>query len=55
MKIAVTLSALALSLAPAIAFAQCSHGAPKAETASSCLPGSTWDAATGTCTTTPSS
>lgn len=55
MKIALTLSALALSLAPAVAFAQCSHGQVKEETASSCAPGSTWDPAKAACTTTPSS
>ena len=55
MKIALTLTALALSLAPAVAFAQCSHGLPKDETAASCLPGYTWDPVKATCTATPSS
>jgi hypothetical protein len=54
MKIALTLSALALSLAPAMAFARCSHGEAKDETAASCIPGYTWDAATATCIATPS-
>jgi hypothetical protein len=55
MKIALTLSALALSLAPGLAFAQCSGNKVKEETASSCVPGSTWDPVTATCTATPSS
>lgn len=54
MKITLTLAALALSLAPAVAFAQCS-GSKMQETASSCAPGSTWDPVTATCTANPSS
>jgi hypothetical protein len=56
MKITTMLTALALSLAPVAAFAQgCAHGTLKGETASSCLPGYSWDAATSACITTPSS
>jgi hypothetical protein len=54
MKIALTLSALALSILPAMAFAECS-GKLKGETASSCAPGSTWDPVKGACTANPSS
>lgn len=54
MKIALTLSALALSLSPAMAYSGCSDKV-KAETAASCMPGYTWDADKGTCTATPSS
>jgi hypothetical protein len=54
MKIALTLSALALSVMPAIAYSGCGNEA-KSETASSCMPGYTWDAATATCIATPSS
>ncbi len=56
MKIAVTISALALSLAPVAAFSQgCIHDQVKEETASSCVVGYTWDEAKGTCIATPSS
>jgi hypothetical protein len=55
MKIALTLSALALATLPAMAFANCGADKMKGETASSCVPGSTWDAAKGTCTANPSS
>lgn len=54
MKIALTLAALALSVSPALAYAGCADKA-KEETASSCMPGTTWDAATGTCAATPAS
>ena len=54
MKIALTLSALALSVAPAFAYAGCADKV-KEETASSCLPGDTWDPVKATCTATPSS
>lgn len=54
MKIALTLSALALSVAPALAYAGCSDKV-KEETASSCMPGYTWDPVKATCTATPSS
>lgn len=54
MKIALTLSALALSTLPALAFADCSSKM-KGETASSCAPGATWDAAKGACTVNPTS
>lgn len=53
MKIALTLAALALSSAPALAY--CNADKVKDQTASSCMPGTTWDAATSTCTATPSS
>jgi hypothetical protein len=52
MKITLTLAALALSLTPALA-SPCSG--TKDNTAASCLPGYSWDAATATCTATPSS
>jgi hypothetical protein len=55
MKIALTLSALALSMLPAMAFASCGGDKMKAETASSCMPGATWDAAKGACVENPSS
>lgn len=54
MKIALTLAALALSTAPALAYGGCGDKV-KEQTASSCMPGTTWDAATSTCTATPSS
>ena len=54
MKIALTLAALALTVSPALAYAGCANKA-KEETASACMPGYTWDAATATCTATPSS
>lgn len=54
MKIALTLSALALSALPAVAYSGCADKA-KQETASSCMPGYAWDSATATCTATPSS
>lgn len=54
MKIALTLSALALSALPAMAFADCS-GKMKDETASSCAAGTTWDQAKGACTANPTS
>ena len=53
MKIVLTLSALALSIAPA--FASCGGEKMKDETASSCVPGQTWDPVTSACTATPSS
>jgi hypothetical protein len=55
MKITVTLSALALALAPTLALAQGCHDKAKDETASSCMPGHGWDAATQACVPTPSS
>jgi hypothetical protein len=54
MKIVLTLSALALSIAPAFA-GGCHGDKMKGETASSCVPGQTWDPVTSTCTATPSS
>ena len=55
MKIATTLTALALTFAPAIAIAGGCSGKMKDETASSCLPGYTWDSVTSACTPTPAS
>jgi hypothetical protein len=55
MKIAMTLSALALSLLPALAYAGCSGDKVTADSASSCVPGATWDAAKGACVANPSS
>ncbi len=55
MKIVLTLSALALSIAPAFAGGGCHGDKMKAETASSCAPGLTWDPVTSACTATPSS
>lgn len=54
MKIALTVTALALSVMPAMAYSGCGDKV-KAETASSCAPGSTWDAEKAACTVTPSS
>ena len=56
MKIALTLSALALALAPSLALADggCA-GKMKNETASSCVLGYSWDQAAGACVATPSS
>jgi hypothetical protein len=55
MKIALTLSALALALAPTLAMAGggCA-GKMHSETASSCLPGYNWDHAAAACVATPS-
>ncbi len=53
MKIALTLAALALFAAPAMA-SGCADKM-KDETASTCMPGTTWDPATSACTQTPSS
>ena len=55
MKIAMTLSALALSLLPSLALAQGCHDRMKDEPASSCVPGHSWDSATQACVPTPSS
>lgn len=54
MKTATTLAALAIALLPGFAFAQCS-GKMADQTAASCMPGTTWDAAKGTCVASPSS
>ena len=51
-----TLTVIALSLAPGLALAQGCHGdKAKAETASSCVPGSTWDETKSACVTNPTS
>ena len=55
MKITVTLSALALALAPTLALAQGCRDKATGETASSCMPGHSWDAVTQACVPTPSS
>ena len=55
MKIALTLSALALALTPTLALAQGCHDKAKDKTASSCVPGHSWDSATQACVPTPSS
>jgi hypothetical protein len=55
MKIALTLSALALTALPAMAYSGCSGDKMKGETASSCAPGLTWDAAKGACSANPTS
>jgi len=55
MKIALTLSALALSVLPAMAYSGCSGDKMKDETASSCAPGSTWDSVKSACTINPTS
>ncbi|HLQ20501.1 MAG TPA: hypothetical protein VK146_16120 [Tabrizicola sp.] len=54
MKTTTTLAALAIALLPGFAFAQCAgkHGE---QTAASCMPGTTWDDAKGTCVQSPSS
>ena len=54
MKTTTTLAALAIALLPGFAFAQCA-GKMAEQTAASCMPGTTWDAAKGTCVETPSS
>lgn len=54
MKIALTLSALALTAMPAMAYSGCSDKV-KDETASSCMAGYTWDPVKAACTATPSS
>jgi len=53
MKISLTLSALALSVLPAVAFAGCSDKV-KTDSAASCMPGYAWDTATSSCTASPS-
>lgn len=56
MKIRTTLAVLALSLTPAMAFAGPGCGNKiKAESASSCVPGSTWDETKATCVANPTS
>ena len=54
MKTTTTLAALAIALLPGFAFAQCA-GKMHEQTAASCMPGTTWDAAKGTCVETPPS
>lgn len=54
MKTATTLAALTIALLPGFAFAQCAGKQPE-QTATSCMAGTTWDAAKGACVDTPSS
>ncbi len=54
MKLKIAVTALVISLSPAIASAMCSSIAP-AQTASSCLEGQVWDAESATCITPMSS
>ncbi len=57
MKIRTTLAVIALSLAPTLALAggDCHGMKAKEVTASSCMPGTTWDEATAACTANPTS
>ena len=54
MKTTTTLAALAIALLPGFAFAQCADKKME-QTAASCMPGTTWDAAKATCIENPSS
>jgi hypothetical protein len=54
MKPALSLAVLAITLLPAQAFAQC-RGEHPDQTAASCMPGTTWDAAKGSCVDNPTS
>jgi hypothetical protein len=54
MKIATTLAALAISLLPAFAFAEC-NGGHSSQSAASCIPGMVWDGDKGTCVEKPAS
>lgn len=49
MKMKTLLAALAITVAPTLAFAECSWGKAHETTAMSCAEGATWDAATQTC------
>jgi hypothetical protein len=42
-----------LTVAPSVGLAKCKGDQTRRETASSCAPGSTWDAAKGACTVNP--
>ena len=53
MKIATTLAALAITLLPTLAFANCRG--ETLQSASSCIPGMVWDGAKGTCVDKPTS
>jgi len=57
MKLKTTLAVLALSLAPGMALAEggCSGYKAKNVTASSCIPGSTWDETKSSCVANPTS
>jgi hypothetical protein len=54
MILATTLAVLAISLLPGLALAEC-RGGHSGETAASCMPGTVWDAGTGTCVENPTS
>lgn len=55
MKLKTTLAALALALAPGLAFAQCDHMTDTKITASACGDGMVWDTVTRGCVEKPSS
>jgi hypothetical protein len=56
MKIKTTLAVIALSLTPGLAIAQgCHSDQVKADSASSCMPGASWDEAKAACVTNPTS
>ena len=54
MTIKTTLAVIALTLAPAVAFAQC-EGKGMDQTAASCAAGAVWDEAKGACVANPTS
>lgn len=54
MKTATILAALAISLLPGLALAECMGGHAN-QSAASCLPGMVWDGAKGTCVEKPAS
>lgn len=54
MKTMTTFAALAIALLPALAFAEC-RGDKSDQTAASCMPGTSWDSAKGSCVENPSS
>jgi hypothetical protein len=51
MPLKIVVTAFVLAVTPALAMAQCagSHATPTDRQAMSCLPGTAWDEATGTC------
>ncbi len=55
MTLRLTLAALAIAALPGLASAQCMHERQSKITASSCVAGTVFDAATGTCKAQPSS
>lgn len=54
MKILATMTVIAFSALPSLAGGGC-RGTHLDQTAASCMPGTVWDAATGTCIEAPSS